>query len=134
MAFKCTIPNAANAINDFLYVKPVITFLVQKNPLTRLSRTFPINFGAPTKGQYILNLSLPKGYVVEELPESARIALPDNGGKIQFSCSRKENHSIQVLLKMNISKLDFNPEEYGIIRQFFETAEKSQLQLVLKKG
>ncbi len=135
ISFTCKIPNMAMALNDFLYVRPVLDFLVQKNPFSSLTRKFPVSFAAPLKSHYVLNLSLPEGYVIEELPESARVTLPENGGKIQFSCSKTGNHQVQVLLKMNISKLEFPPEEYGILRQFFDlTAEKTQLQLVLKKG
>lgn len=133
--FKCRIPNTANAINDFLYVRPVIDFLVQKNPFTSLTRRFPVSFAAPLKSHYVLNLKLPVGYIVEEFPEKARIVLPENGGRIQFSCSKTDNQQVQVILKMNVSKLEFPPEDYGIIRQFFDlAAEKTQLQLVLKKG
>ena len=135
IGFRCSIPNTATVVNDFLYVKPVLDFLLKENPFKNPSRTFPVSFASPMKAQYILHLTLPPGYVVEELPETARIALPDNGGKIQFSCTPKETGGLHLLLKMNISRLEFPPEEYSIIRQFFDlTAEKTQLQLVLKKG
>lgn len=135
ISFRCKIPNTATALNDFLYVTPILDFLIQKSPFTSITRKYPVSFIAPLKSHYVLNLVLPEGYVVEELPEKARIVLPDNGGRIQFSCSQMENHHVQILLKMNLTKLEFPPEEYGLLRQFFElAAEKTQLQLVLKKG
>lgn len=135
VSFRCSIPNTATVLNDFLYVKPILDFLVLKNPFSSPVRRFPVSFAAALKSQYVLNLTLPKGYLIEELPEKARIVLPGEGGRIQFSCATLENHEVQVLLKMNISKLEFPTEEYGILRQFFDLiAEKTQLQLVLKKG
>lgn len=133
--FNCRIPNAATAINEFLYVKPILDFSMRSNPLRNPKRSFPVNFVYPSKAQYILNLEIPKGFVVEELPAPARIVLPDNSGKIQFSCGKISDTQLQVVLKMNIAQLDFEPEQYDALRQFFELlADKVQFQLALKKG
>jgi hypothetical protein len=40
---------------------------------------------------------------------------------------------LQFILKMNISQLSFSPDQYGVLRQYFDlVASKTQLQLVLK--
>jgi len=86
------------------------------------------------KAQYVLNLDIPKGYAIEDLPQPARITLPNNGGKIQFSCGKTSETQIQVVLKMNIAQIEFAPSEYDGLRQFFELmADKVQFQLALKK-
>lgn len=133
--FNCRIPGTANVVNDFIYCKPVLDFFIDENPFKTLKRLFPVSFSTPFKAQYVLNLGLPAGYSVEELPEPARINLPDNAGKINFSCSKTTEGHIQLILKMNIAKQEFSPEEYGALRQFFELIhEKTELQLVLKKN
>lgn len=133
--FYAEIPNAASVVNDYLYFRPVLDYFVTKNPLKSLKRYFPVDFIFPMKSQYVLNVELPKGYVLEEIPPAARISLPENGGKIQFSVGKTDESHIQVVLKMNISKLQFQASEYESLKQFFELmAEKVQLQLALKKA
>lgn len=132
--FKCVAPAAANVVNDFIYCQPVLDFYLLKNPFKSLTRSFPVEFSTPFKAQYIVDLVLPAGYAVEELPAAARVNLPDNAGKMSFNCSKNANGAIQLILKMNLSKANFSAEQYGALRQFVELAvEKTQVQLVLKK-
>jgi len=135
IGFSCRIPNTSTVVNDFIYCRPVLDFLVDENPFKSLRRTFPVNFAYPFKGTYVLHLQLPPGYVVEELPEPARISLADDGGKISFICSSSKPEMVQVQFKMNLANTRFEPEDYAALRRFFDlAAEKTQLQLVLKKG
>jgi hypothetical protein len=132
--FHCRIPNTANVVNDFIYCRPVLDFVVSENPFKSPRRNFPVDFAHPLKANYVLYLSLPPGYAVEELPETARIALQGDGGKISFICAKQSASSVQIQLRMNLGKTSFSPDEYGSLRQFFDlAAEKTQLQLVLKK-
>jgi hypothetical protein len=112
----------------------VLDFLFTENPLKSLKRDYPVDLSYPLKANYVILLELPNGYEVEELPEPDRIFLENNGGKINFSCSKSGNNTIQYTLKMNIAQWHFPPEEYLGLRKFFDlAAEKTQLQLVLKK-
>jgi hypothetical protein len=133
--FNCRISGAANVINDYIYCKPVLDFIFLENPFKSPTRNFPVNFPCPLKGNYVLTLNLPKGYRVEELPADVKITLPENAGKLAFTCSKSGDSQIQVVLKAQINKLDFAPEEYSGLRRFFELAtEKLQTQLVLVKS
>lgn len=132
--FWCRIPNTANVVNDFIYCRPVLDFFIAENPFKSPKRSFPVDFTYPLKANYVLRLQLPPGYAVEELPEPARIVLAGDAGKISFTCSKQPPNAVQLQLRMNLSKTSFPPEEYGSLRQFFDlAAEKTQLQLVLKK-
>lgn len=131
---NCHIPGAASVINDYLYLKPVLDFMIRKNPFDRPSRVLPINLHVPLKVQYVLNLNLPPNYQVEELPAPARISLPENGGRIQFNCGINPQKQIQLVYKVQITRLEYPPEEYGALRHFFALIEeKNELQLVLRK-
>jgi hypothetical protein len=133
--FNCKVPGAATVANDFMYFKPILDFIVTENPFKSLKREFPVDFTYPLKAQYILNLNLPAAYKVEEIPESVRASLPDNGGKLLFSCTRVSDHAVQLVFKMNVTQLQFPKDQYGALRKFFEIAtEKTQLQLVMKKS
>jgi hypothetical protein len=133
--FKCRIPNTADRLNNYLYCKPVLDFLMLENPFKNVNRTFPVNFPYFHQAQYVLNLDLPLGYRLEEVPEAAKVFLPRDGGRLLFSVAPVSDRRIQLSLKADISQLDFMPDEYGILRQFFDLmVEKTQTQLVLKKS
>jgi hypothetical protein len=135
LSFNCQVPGVATAVNDFLYLQPVLDFSFLDNPFTSLSRTYPVNFPYPLKGTYVMDIQLPKNYQMVELPAPARIQLHNNGGKLQFSCSQMAADKIQLVLKMQLSRVDFEPYEYDGLRQFFILiADKTRLQLALKKN
>ncbi len=133
--FTCAIANTATAVNEYLYYKPVLGFVVEENPFKSLKRQYPVNFPRPFKGQYVMNLELPAGYALEETPKGAKISLLNNGGKLMFTCNKMADNKVQVILKLNIAQLEFNPDEYDGLRKFFDlNSEKVAMQLVLKKG
>lgn len=135
IGFNCQIANAANVVNDFIYCQPVLDFFVDENPFKSLQRSFPVDFPYAVKMNYVLTLQLPAGYAVEEMPAEAHIALAGEAGKINFSCSKASAQSVLLQLRMNLAKTEFAPEEYSALRKFFDlAAEKTQLQLVLKRG
>lgn len=132
--FNCQIGNAAQSSGDFLYLKPVFDFFPTENLFKSPIRQLPVNFALPFKSHYVLNIKLPEGYVLEEKPESVRMALPNNGGRLQFSCDLSKPGELQLLLKMNLAQTVFEVEAYPSLRAFFDAvAEKANIQLALKK-
>lgn len=134
VSFKCRIPNTATALNNYLYCKPILDFFMVENPFKSLKRMFPINFPYFHRANYVLNLTLPSGYNLEEVPESAKISLPRDGGRLAFSVTQNAPLQLQLTFKFNLNQLDFMPDEYENVRQFFDLmVEKTETQLVLKK-
>jgi hypothetical protein len=132
--FKCRIPNTATTLNNYLYCKPVLDFFMVESPFKSLKRSFPINFPYFHRANYVLNLTLPPGFRLEEVPESAKITLPRDGGRLHFSVSQTAPNQLQLAYKFNLNQLDFMPDEYDNVRQFFDLmVEKTGTQLVLKK-
>lgn len=132
--FNCQIGNVAQSSGDFLYLKPVFDFFPTENLFKSPIRQLPVNFALPFKSHYVLNIKLPEGYVLEEKPESVRMALPNNGGRLQCSCDISKPGELQLLLKVNLAQTVFDPEAYPQLRAFFDAvAEKANMQLALKK-
>ena len=85
------------------------------------------------KEQYVINLTIPTGYTVEELPEPTQVKLPEDAGVFRYLVSEK-NGKVQITSKLYIKKNRFEPEEYQGLRQFFDLiVEKQGEQVVLKK-
>jgi hypothetical protein len=129
----CAIPNAATMAGDLIYIKPSLKTEFDENPFKQPKREYPVEFPYPFKDQCIWNLTIPEGYVVEELPKSIRMTLPENGGTFQY-VSNVTGNIIQLIIKIQLEQLHFEPENYEIIKQFFtQIATKSAEQIVLKK-
>lgn len=129
----CAIPNAATTAGDLIYIKPSLKTDFDENPFKQPKREYPIEFPHPFKDQFVLNLTMPDGYVVEEMPKSIKANLPDNGGTFHYLSSITGN-TIQLTVKIQVDKLRFEAEDYDIVKEFFnQIATKSAEQIVLKK-
>lgn len=129
-----TIPNAAQATGDFIYVSPALYTSFMENPFKLEERTYPVDMPYPFKEQTIINIEIPEGYRIEELPEITNIALPNDGGKYQFMVSKQDEKNIQIVSRMSVDQTYFKPLEYPAIKSFFDMiVEKQGEQIVLKK-
>ncbi len=132
-SLEIKLPNAAQINDDFIYLSPMLGKGYEENPLKLENRTFSVDMPYQIKEQYVFNLTIPAGYMVEELPEPAQVKMADGAGVFRFLVSEKEG-KVQVTSKIFIKKNRYQPEEYQIIRQFFDLiVEKQGEQVVLKK-
>ncbi len=129
----CEIPNVATVSNNLMYLKPPFKTDYDVNPFRQPKRTYAIEFPFPIHDQYIANLTIPDGYTVEEKPKSKEDFLINNSGSFKYDIA-VTGSSIQVSVKIDITKLVFQPEDYGDVKDFFnQIANKLGEQIVLKK-
>lgn len=135
LSFRFQTPSKDTADNALLYVSPILDFYVHENPFKSQQRNFPVNFTCPTYASYILSLTLPEGYVVEEMPKGNRTTMPNQGGTLLFSCQKQDERHLRVTLQINMAQAEYGPHDYKALRQYFDLAvEKANLKLVLKKA
>lgn len=129
----CSIPDAAQVSGDFIYFSPIVYSNFDENPFKLEKRLYPVDISHPFKEQLIINLTIPEGYAIEELPEQINLALPNKGGKYQYLISQQED-ILQIIWKIDMKQLNFSPEEYKGVKNFFDMImEKQGEQIVLKK-
>ncbi|MEL6561673.1 MAG: hypothetical protein AAFQ94_26025 [Bacteroidota bacterium] len=127
------IHNKENIHSEIIYLKPIIISQYEKNPFEPDEREMPVDFAYQTEERYVMELKIPEGYAVDELPKPAVFQLPDRAAKYQFSASRIGN-KISIINILNISGLFYPVEEYESIKKFFELMiEKQAEQIVIKK-
>lgn len=118
---------------SILYINPVISGRLQENPFSSPTRNYPIDFGIPFLETYKLNLTVPEGYKVEELPKSKNVMLGEKDGKFSYIVGQSENR-IMVNMRFSIDKPLFLPSEYQNLKEFFDIiVAKEAEQIVLKK-
>jgi hypothetical protein len=81
----------------------------------------------------VLNMEIPNGYEIEELPKSAQVTLNEDEGTFQYLIGRNEN-MIQFKSVIKLNKATFQPEDYNSLREFFaQVVKKQSEQIVFKK-
>ncbi|HMR43719.1 MAG TPA: DUF3858 domain-containing protein, partial [Saprospiraceae bacterium] len=131
--FNLRLPEAAQINGDYIYLPAILFSNFSENPFKLQSRKFPVEMPYPLKEQIVYNIKIPTGYAVEELPQPASLILPEKGAKFQYLISEKDG-MVQVVMKINVDQLYYQPQEYGALKNFFDIiAQKSGEQVVFKK-
>lgn len=122
-----------DATGDMIYLNPWVLTLMSENPLTEEKRTLPVEFPYLYTDNLTSVITLPEGYVVEELPQSLMIKSED--GKL--SCviaSSADGSMLSSRCQIQVSKLFFSPDEYPFVKSFLEEIYKRlQDVIVIKK-
>ncbi|MEO1515880.1 MAG: DUF3857 domain-containing protein [Bacteroidota bacterium] len=131
--FRFKMEDMAMSAGDLLYFQPVFYSNFNEKMFRLEERDFPVDIPYPFKEQFVLKLHIPEGYEVEELPSSTRVLIVNNGGEFNFLCDQK-GRDIQLISKIKIRQLKYQPEEYDNIKEFFDKiTEKLNEQIVFKK-
>jgi len=131
--YKFVMKEAQNSNAGIIYIDPVLTDRQKDNPFTSPSRDYPVDFGAPFTEIYNLQLTIPAGYAIEELPKNKSMVLPDKGGQFQYEVNQVGN-IIVVGFRLSIDKTLFIPSEYQALKNFYNLVINKQAeQIILKK-
>lgn len=128
------LPEVVNMTDSLVLVYPILFPLWNENPLQASSRDFPVDLPFSFREEQYLQLDIPADYVLKEVPQPLEIALPDEGGKLKFLVSRTQERQLQIILDLQINRLQFAPGEYPDIKAFFDRfMEKQEGRIVLQK-
>lgn len=120
--------------DDHLYINPLQLTLFDENPFTAEERIFPVNFDHLEKYIQIVDLEIPEGYVVEELPKSERFIFSEEGPITFMYNIAQQGNTIKLQYQYQLKKLLFMQDEYPILKDFFaKVILKNSEQIVLKK-
>jgi len=116
-----------------LYINPMLSEAYKSNPFKSLERRYPVEMPYLTDESYTMNLIVPEGYVVEELPKSTMVKLNEEEGLFQYLIQESDN-TIQFRCRVKLNRAVFTSEDYSTLRDFFDMIVKKQSeQIVLKK-
>lgn len=106
----------------------------ETNPFKSSERLYPVDFGAIVDERTTINIEIPEGLGIEDLPDRVGLGLPNDGGKYLFDVQRNDN-SIVIVSWLNISRPLFSSEEYYYLKELFNRIVQVQnTDLVFKKG
>lgn len=117
----------------FIYFNPMTIQQVKENPFKLEERKYPIDYSYPRGVVYTANFAMPKGYIVEEVPEDAMVSLPNKAGFFSYSI-KQGGDAINITYQLKIKKAFFYAEEYPALKDFYNRlVDKHAAQIVLKK-
>ena len=119
--------------SNLIYMPAIIIEESITNPFKEEERKYPVDFAIPKSTSYMLNLRLPEGFTLEELPENTLVTIPNNAAKFIYN-AKEVNGLVQVYCQIRINKTIFSPDEYEGLKVFYlHITEKLNEQIVLKK-
>lgn len=119
---------------NILYFSPILASSFYKtNPFPSEQRFFPVEMPFCINKTYILNMEVPSGYTVDELPKPEKANIYNNEGVFNYLIQQNGN-TIQLMCQIKINKTTFDADDYETLRSFFNiVVEKESEQIVFKK-
>lgn len=118
-----------------IYFDPIQSGDYKINPLSANSRKYPVEFPYALDNVYLLNVDVPEGYVVDELPKPIRMRFDEIGGYFEYSVGLNGKNRVQLIRKIVLKRTIFRPEEYEALRAFFSmVVMKQNEQFVFRKA
>jgi transglutaminase-like putative cysteine protease len=106
---------------DYLYVPLNLFFGFERNPFISDSRFSNINFGYKRTVSTYASITLPKNYVLDELPKPVKMRTPDND--IIFTRTveyDKENNSAVCMFVIEFKKSLYTVDEYPMLQEVYK--------------
>jgi hypothetical protein len=119
--------------SDLYYFNPMLAEGRKENPFKAAIRNYPVEMPSPMDETYTMSMEIPKGYVVDELPKSARVSYNTDEGSFEYLI-QADDQQIQFRTRIKLKKATFTAEDYDSLREFFGyVVKKQQEQIVFKK-
>jgi hypothetical protein len=116
-----------------VYFYPIMHERIGNNPLPSPERHYPVEMPFGVDNNYVLRMEIPKGYVVEQLPKSARFSLEDGGGYYEYLIE-SDGKAINFRMRLLLNRTIYPVEDYKALRDFYSLIiEKEKEQIIFKK-
>jgi hypothetical protein len=116
-SFKLT--SSLNKTGNYYMLNYNLFTGLNKNPFVTERRFSNIDFGC--LHSCLLNeiISISDNLLVESLPKSTILKTPDNS-MVLTRIIEKDNNNIRILIKLNITRAEYNSGEYDIVKGFYK--------------
>jgi hypothetical protein len=119
---------------DIIYMNPMFGEGYKENPFKSAERFYPVEMPYTMDETYNLQMEVPQGYTVDELPKSMVVKLNEQDeGMFEYRISQSGDN-ISFRSRVKLTRANFQPDEYEMLREFFNLVVKKHAeQIVFKK-
>ena len=124
-----------NATDDHIYLNPLTEIPVTSNPFLETERLLPVEF--PYKQTFTLSvqLTLPDGWQLEELPKSTKITAADKSLAGHILYESTDEHTVTIHYQFRLSNVTYDKTQYDTLKELFDIfANRAKDILVIKKA
>jgi hypothetical protein len=118
--------------DDVVYFNPMMNAAIKENYFKSAERHYPVEMPFAMNETYIFDMEVPKGYIIDEIPKSAKVAYNDGEGIFEYMTSKDEGH-VRLRMRLQLNKATFAAEEYESLREFFGYIVKKHAEMVVLK-
>ncbi len=119
--------------DEILSITPAQWLGFKISSFQKSERKYPVNLTFPSDESFVIKITLPDGYKVDELPLSVNYSLPEGNGKYIYNCQVVGNELV-LISKLVIPKVEYSSNEYPALKIFVDEIIKKQCEkIVLKK-
>lgn len=113
------VPSLAQAVDDYLYVQPLLLPILDSELDDVDTRLYPIDFAFPWQQRFIINIRVPEGYVLEELPPSIKMRAEDGSMDAVFASSLAADGLVSLILNVNLNRTFYPAAHYPGLRDMY---------------
>ncbi len=118
---------------DLIYFNPLFGQELKENPFKAANRLYPVEMPYQQDEIFVLDIEVPNGYNVDEIPKSVKYILDEGGSLFEYICKKVEN-KIQLRSRIIIKRAIFQQDDYTLLREFYSfILKKSAEQIVFRK-
>jgi hypothetical protein len=115
-----------------IYFNPFLNMGLTENPFKSGTRLYPVEMSYVSEKSYVLNMEIPTGYEVEELPKSQKILLNETQGYYDYQVESAGN-TIKITSSVVLNQAIFEPEEFNSLKDFYSAIIKKQNDIIVFK-
>jgi hypothetical protein len=119
-------------VDSIIYFSPLMGRNINPYVFVSGPRLYPVELPYASYETFVLDMEIPKGYTIEELPASAKIELDDANGSFEYLIGKVDDH-IQLKCKLIIKKTTFSPDVYDDLCNFFGSVQKKEKEMIVFK-
>ena len=123
-----------NKNEDIIYFNPMFAEGQKENPFKSAERRYPVEMPYTFDETFVSTMEVPNGYMVDELPKPIKVKLNEEGEGAFEYIIQQSNNTISLRSRLQFSRATFSPDEYDLLREFFNlVVKKHNEQIVFKK-
>lgn len=126
-----TFSRSLNTDDEHIYLNPFL-FIDATNPFKAETRDLPVEFMYNTMNRQTIQLTLPEGYVVEELPSSFTLMMPNEDMNARMRV-RQSGNTLSINYNFTRKTLLYDTDNYSYLRDFWATSEQKLGEMIVLK-
>ena len=126
------IKKSINLNEDILSFNPLLFTAMATNAMKAETRKLPVEFTFPYEHQINVNLTIPQGWVLDEMPKSEKIIFQDDKIEMIYLANQTSNGvQIQCVFKQNVAIVPVS--DYEFLRDFWYKMFNKQNEMITIK-